>query len=83
MAYMSTAAVGDAGHDDGGNADSRNTWAAAVQRRIPQRNYLIAAAAIATGAGLAALRWRRIQRESRFEHGLMLHGAMLADVICE
>ena len=82
MAYMSTAVVGDAGHD-GVDAVSRNGWVAAVQRRIPQRNYLVAAAAIAAGAGLAALRWRRIHRESRFEHGLMLHGAMLADVICE
>jgi hypothetical protein len=82
MAYTSDAEVGTAEHEAAGWR-SLKTRFAGLQERMPPRNYMIAAAAVALGTGLAAIRWRRIRREANLEHGIMLPGVMLAEVVCE
>ena len=81
MPYTSEAPVGIGLEETTGR--SLKARLAGIQHRMPPRNYLIAAAAVAVGTGLAALRWRHIRREANLEHGLMFHGSMLAEVACD
>ena len=56
-----------------------------LQERVRPQDYVgaAAAAAIAVGVGLAFAGWRRVRRESNLEHGLIVEGPVVSDVICK